>query len=80
MAGNLLALTPIHFELSADAHPDLVRLLSMLIAVASRLFLADQHHRDSRIERQGAADHATDDGDGVGVIAWSVLTLFLHPS
>src|SRR5437773_3933561 len=26
MAGNLLALTPIHFELSADAHPDLVRL------------------------------------------------------
>ena len=35
MAGNLLALTPIQFQLSADAHPDLVRLLSMLIAIVS---------------------------------------------
>src|SRR5438445_5760780 len=38
MAGNLLALTPIHFELSADAHPDLVRLLSMLIAIGMTIY------------------------------------------
>src|SRR5499427_10515864 len=31
--GNLLALTPIHYQLNADAHPDLVKLLSMLIAI-----------------------------------------------
>src|SRR5258706_12872394 len=38
MAGNLLALTPIHFELNADAHPDLVRLLSMLIAMGITIY------------------------------------------
>src|SRR5947208_4408780 len=38
MAGNLLALPPFHWQLNAANHPDLVKLLSMLIAVAITLY------------------------------------------
>src|SRR6188472_291173 len=36
--GNLLALPPFHVQLNADSHPQLVRLLSMLIAVGITLY------------------------------------------
>src|SRR5437867_9584433 len=38
MFGNLLALPPFHLQLNADAHPDLVKLLSMLIAIGITLY------------------------------------------
>src|SRR5438067_1112123 len=80
MAGNLLALTPIHFELSADAHPDLVRLLSMLIAIAItvyfwRINIIGIHESSGKALRIMQLTTVM----GVGVIAWSMLTLFLHP-
>src|SRR5436190_18625312 len=80
MAGNLLALTPVHFELSADAHPDLVRLLSMLIAIAITIYfwrinIIGIHESSGKALRIMQLTTVM----GVGVIAWSVLTLFLHP-
>src|SRR5438046_4767918 len=33
LVGNLLALTPIHYQLNDDAQPDLVRWLSVIIAI-----------------------------------------------
>src|SRR3954464_809534 len=38
MFGNLLALPPLYWQLNADAHPDLVKLLSMLIAIGITLY------------------------------------------
>src|SRR5436190_18803277 len=38
MFGNLLALPPLHWQLNADAHPALVKLLSMLIAIGITLY------------------------------------------
>src|SRR5256714_5041019 len=80
MAGNLLALTPIHFDLSADAHPDLVRLLSMLIAIAITIYfwrinIIGIHESSGKALRIMQLTTVM----GVGVIAWSVLTLWLHP-
>ena len=37
MFGNLLALPPLHWQLNADAHPDLVKFLAMLIAIGVAL-------------------------------------------
>ncbi|HEV8292559.1 MAG TPA: APC family permease [Tepidisphaeraceae bacterium] len=80
MAGNLLALTPIHFELSADAHPELVRLLSMLIAIGITIYfwrinIIGIHESSQKALRIMQLTTVM----GVGVIAWSVLTLWLHP-
>src|SRR5207237_4038098 len=38
MFGNLLALPPLHWQLNADAHADLVKFLSMLIAVGITVY------------------------------------------
>src|SRR5579862_5292532 len=38
LVGNLLALTPLHIQLNPDAHPDLVKFLSMLIAIGITLY------------------------------------------
>ena len=38
MFGNLLALPPFHLQLTADAHPDLVKFLSMMIAIGITLY------------------------------------------
>jgi hypothetical protein len=80
MAGNLLALTPLQFELSADAHPDLVRLLSMLIAIGITLYfwrinIIGIHESSQKALRIMQLTTVM----GAGVIAWSVLTLWLHP-
>src|SRR3954469_10330682 len=80
LAGNLLALTGSHFQLSADAHPDLVRLLSMLIAIAItayfwRINIIGIHESSKKALRIMQLTTVM----GVGVIAWSVLTLWLHP-
>src|SRR5205085_4426837 len=78
--GNLLALTPIHFQLSADAHPDLVRLLSMAIAIGIttyfwRINIIGIHESSQKALRIMQLTTIM----GVGVILWSVLTLWLHP-
>src|SRR5437899_8225576 len=75
MAGNLLALTPIHFELSADAHPDLVRLLSMLFAIGITIYfwrinIIGIHESSQKALRIMQLTTVM----GVGVMAWSVLT------
>src|SRR3954469_8921971 len=36
--GNLLALPPLHWQLNADVHPELVKFLSMLIAIGITLY------------------------------------------
>src|SRR4051794_33632734 len=38
MFGNLLALPPFHWQLNADVHPDLVKLLSMLFAIGITIY------------------------------------------
>ena len=78
--GNLLALTPAHFQLTADAHPDLVKLMSMLIAIGITLYfwrinIIGIHESSQKAMRIMQLTTIM----GVAVIAWSVLTLFLHP-
>src|SRR2546429_8246402 len=80
MTGNLLALTPLHIKLSADAQPDLVRLLSMLIAIGITVYfwrvnIIGIHESSGKALRIMQLTTVM----GVGVIAWSMLTLFLHP-
>jgi amino acid transporter len=80
LVGNLLALTPIPFQLNADAHPDLVRLLSMLIAIAITLYfwrinIIGIHESSQKALRIMQLTTVM----GIGVILWSLLTLFLHP-
>ncbi|HEV8605939.1 MAG TPA: amino acid permease [Tepidisphaeraceae bacterium] len=80
MAGNLLALTPLQFQLSADVHPDLVRLLSMMIAIGItvyfwRINIIGIHESSQKALRIMQLTTVM----GVGVIAWSVVTLWLHP-
>src|SRR5947207_570586 len=38
MFGNLVALPPLRWQLSADAHPELVKVMSMLIAIGITLY------------------------------------------
>src|SRR5258706_2953741 len=75
MAGNLLALTPIHFELSADAPPDLVGLLSILIAIGVTIYFW-RVNNIGIYETNGKAPRILQltAGLGGGVIAWSGLT------
>jgi amino acid transporter/nucleotide-binding universal stress UspA family protein len=78
--GNLIALTPVHFQLSADAHPDLVKLLSMLIAIGITLYfwrvnIIGIHESSQKALRIMQLTTIM----GVGVILWSIFTIFLHP-
>src|SRR5438128_2682827 len=81
LAGNLLALTPVHFQLSADAHPDLVRLLSMAIAIGITIYfwrinIIGIHESSQKALRIMQLTTIM----GVGVILWSALTMVLHPA
>ncbi len=81
LIGNLLALTPLHYQLNADAHPDLVKLLSMLIAIGItvyfwRINIIGIHESSQKAMRIMQLTTIM----GVLVILWSMATLFLHPA
>src|SRR3954447_19478521 len=78
--GNLLALTPMHWQLTADAHPDLVKLLSMLIAIGITLYfwrinIIGIHESSQKAMRIMQLTTIM----GVIVIAWAAVTLGMHP-
>src|ERR1043166_7669880 len=80
MFGNLLALTPMHWQLNADAHPDLVKFLSMLIAIGITLYfwrinIIGIHESSQTALRIMQLTTIM----GVGVIVWSLVTLYLQP-
>src|SRR3989454_2753818 len=80
MFGNLLALPPLHWQLNADAHPDLVKFLSMLIAIGITLYFW-------RVNLIGIRESSTKALRimqlttimGVIVIAWASLTVAMRP-
>lgn len=80
LVGNLLTLTPLQFQLNADAHPDLVKFLSMLIAIGITLYfwrinIIGIHESSQKALRIMQLTTIM----GVSVILWSVLTFALHP-
>src|ERR1041384_8248906 len=80
MFGNLLALTPLQFQLNADAHPQLVKLLSMLIAIGITIYfwrvniigIPESSAKALRIMQLTTIM-------GVIVIAWAGLTVAMRP-
>jgi amino acid transporter/nucleotide-binding universal stress UspA family protein len=79
LAGSLLSLTPLHFQLNADVHPDLVKLLSMVIAVGITLYfwrinIIGIHESSGQALRIMQLTTIM----GVLVIGWSILTFILH--
>src|SRR6476646_187652 len=80
MFGNLLALPPFHLQLNAAEHPDLVKFLSMLIAIGITLYFW-------RINIKGIHESSAKAMKimqlttimGVIVIAWAGLTVAMHP-
>src|SRR5438094_1115512 len=80
MFGNLLALPPLRWQLNADAHPDLVKVLSMLIAIGITIYfwrinIIGIHESSSKAMRIMQLTTIM----GVIVIAWASLTLWQHP-
>jgi amino acid transporter len=80
MFGNLLALLPGHVQLTADAHPQLVKLFAMLIAIGITLYfwrinLIGIHESSTKALRIMQLTTVM----GVIVIAWGVVTLALRP-
>src|SRR4029079_8611145 len=80
MFGNLLALTPLRWQLNADAHPDLVRLLAMVIAIGITLYfwrvnIIGIHESSTKALRIMQLTTVM----GVIVIGWGLLTLALQP-
>src|SRR5438128_12673857 len=80
MFGNLLALPPLYWQLNADAHPDLVRLLSMLIAIGITLYfwrinIIGIHESSQKAMRIMQLTTIM----GVIVIGWAMLTVYLRP-
>src|SRR6476660_6297572 len=78
--GNLLALTPIHYQLNADAHPDLVKLLSMLIAIGITIYfwrinIIGIHESSQKALRIMQLTTIM----GVIVVAWATVTLAIRP-
>src|SRR5438067_9867801 len=80
MFGNLLALPPFHWQLNADAHPDLVKLLSMLIAMSItvyfwRINIIGIHESSQKAMRIMQLTTIM----GVIVISWALVTIAMHP-
>src|SRR3954469_22199837 len=80
MIGNLVALPPLHWQLSADAHPELVKLLSMLIAIGITLYfwrinLIGIHESSRKAIRIMQLTTVM----GVLVMGWGLLALALRP-
>src|SRR5438105_12150800 len=79
MFGNLLALPPLHGQLNADAHPDLVKLLSMVIAIGITLYfwrinIIGIHESSQKAMRIMQLTTLM----GVIVILWAGLTVFMR--
>lgn len=80
MFGNLLALPPFHLQLNAATHPDLVKFLSMLIAVGITLYfwrvnIIGIHESSAKAMRIMQLTTVM----GVVVIAWAAVTLAVRP-
>src|SRR5438477_3475773 len=80
MVGNLLALPPLHWQLTADAHPDLVKFLSMVIAIGITIYF----WRINIIGIHESSQKAMwimklTTIMGVIVIAWASLTIAMRP-
>src|SRR6476659_4976113 len=80
LAANLLGLTGLHWQLTADAHPDLVKFLSMLIAIGITIYfwrinIIGIHESSQKAMRIMQLTTVM----GVMVIAWAALTLFMRP-
>jgi amino acid transporter len=80
MCGNLLALPPLRWQLNADAHPDLVKFLSMMIAFGITLYfwrinIIGIHESSRKAMRIMQLTTIM----AVVVVAWAALTVFLHP-
>jgi amino acid transporter len=80
MFGNLLALPPLHWQLNAATHPELVKFLSMLIAIGITLYfwrinIIGIHESSAKAMRIMQLTTIM----GVIVIAWASLTLAMRP-
>src|SRR5437016_9779347 len=80
MFGNLLALPPFHWQLNAATHPDLVKFLSMLIAIAITIYfwrinIIGIHESSQKAMRIMQLTTVM----GVAVILWAGLTMVLRP-
>jgi amino acid transporter len=80
MAGNLLALPPLNWQLNAATHPELVKFLSMLIAVGITLYfwrinLIGIHESSAKAMRIMQLTTVM----GVIVILWAGFTLAWRP-
>jgi amino acid transporter len=80
MFGNLLALPPFHWQINADVHPELVKFLSMLIAVGITLYfwrinIIGIHESSAKAMRIMQLTTIM----GVIVIAWAAVTIALRP-
>jgi amino acid transporter len=80
MFGNLLALPPFHWQLNAATHPDLVKFLSMLIAVGITLYfwrinIIGIHESSAKAMRIMQLTTVM----GVTVIVWAAVTLAVRP-
>jgi amino acid transporter len=80
MFGNLLALPPLRWQINADVHPELVKLLSMVIAIGITLYfwrinIIGIHESSQKAMRIMQLTTIM----AVIVIAWAVFTLAMHP-
>src|SRR3982750_1003105 len=80
MFGNLLALPPFHWQLNAAEHPDLVKLLSMLIAIGITLYfwrinIIGIHESSQKAMRIMQLTTIM----GIIVIGWAAVTIALRP-
>jgi amino acid transporter len=80
MFGNLLALPPFHMQLNADAHPELVKILSMLIAIGITLYfwrinIIGIHESSAKAMRIMQLTTIM----GVIVILWAGVTMAMRP-
>src|SRR5205814_6541669 len=80
MFGNLLALPPFHWQLNAAMHPDLVKFLSMLIAIGITLYfwrinIIGIHESSQKAMRIMQLTTIM----GLIVIAWAGLTVAMRP-
>jgi amino acid transporter len=80
MVGNLVALPPLHWQLNADTHPQLVKLLAMLIAIGITIYfwrvnIIGIHESSTKAMRIMQLTTVM----GVIVIGWAALTVTLRP-
>src|SRR6059058_4272468 len=80
MFGNLLALPPFRLQLNADVHPDLVKFLSMLIAIGITIYfwrinIIGIHESSQKAMRIMQLTTVM----GIIVIVWAGLTILMRP-